>query len=234
MNSIENQNRKVKILNSLRNVNIQGAKNIVKLQNTKFQKLDREVLIKTFIEQSNENGTLVTRIKSFDEGNRVIESFLSQYEQIGLFLPPINERQSNITGKLWEKIADVKKVSVFEKLDGKDKMLDRKAMVQKLDLAITSARTLIAETGGIVLNSNSDGGRLASVLVPNHCIIATEKQIIATMDDFFTDKSIFTNDDFQNSIIFLIRGPSRTADIEKTIILGVHGPISVQIFLFPS
>jgi len=109
----------------------------------------------------------------------------------------------------------------------------RTESLSRLDVAITGVEALIAETGTVVLGANRADGRLGSLLVPRHWIIASETQIVATLEDIFPAKG-FQIDLDKNSCLTLVSGPSRTADIEKQIVIGVHGPLEVRIFLFQS
>ena len=73
-------------------------------------------------------------------------------------------------------------------------------------------------------------GRTAPVYYPVHIIVAYADQIVPDIDDAFAlMKKKYGND--LPSMINLNTGPSRTADIEKTLVVGVHGPAEVFCFL---
>lgn len=96
--------------------------------------------------------------------------------------------------------------------------------------SITSCENLIARTGSIVLLSNNESGRAASVYAPIHICIAFTHQLVYDI----SDSLLLVKNKFKNnlpSIITLATGPSRTADIEKTLVVGVHGPKEVFCFL---
>ena len=96
--------------------------------------------------------------------------------------------------------------------------------------SITSCENLIARTGSIVLLSNNESGRAASVYAPIHICIAFTHQLVYDI----SDSLLLVKNKFENnlpSIITLATGPSRTADIEKTLVVGVHGPKEVFCFL---
>lgn len=98
------------------------------------------------------------------------------------------------------------------------------------DVAITECEYLVAATGGIVLSSATPGGRSASVYAPVHVCIATTNQLVNSLDDAITAmKKKYKNN--MPSVISFATGPSRTADIEKTLVTGVHGPKEVYCFL---
>ena len=96
--------------------------------------------------------------------------------------------------------------------------------------SITSCENLIARTGSIVLLSNNESGRAASVYAPIHiCIAFTHQLVYDISGSLLMVKTKYENN--LPSIITLATGPSRTADIEKTLVVGVHGPKEVYCFL---
>ena len=98
------------------------------------------------------------------------------------------------------------------------------------DVSITGCEYLVARTGSIVLSTSSPSGRSASVYAPIHICIAYTSQLVYDIKDALQaarDK-YGTN---LPSLITLATGPSRTADIEKTLVVGVHGPKEVYLFL---
>ena len=95
------------------------------------------------------------------------------------------------------------------------------------DASITSCEQLIARTGSIVLSSAQS--RTISVYAPVHICIAYTSQLTYDIKEALInirEKYIQLP-----SLITLATGPSRTADIEKTLVVGVHGPKEVYCFL---
>jgi L-lactate dehydrogenase complex protein LldG len=96
--------------------------------------------------------------------------------------------------------------------------------------SITYCEQLIARTGSLLLSSGQSSGRTVSVYAPVHICIAYTDQLvydIADGIDSLLDKYRLN----LPSLISLASGPSRTADIEKTLVVGVHGPKEVFCFL---
>jgi len=98
------------------------------------------------------------------------------------------------------------------------------------DISVTSCECLVARTGSIVLSAAQSMGRTASVYAPIHVCIAFTNQLVYDVKDAlqlvkekYKDKT--------PSLITFATGPSRTADIEKTLVVGVHGPKEVYCFL---
>ena len=98
------------------------------------------------------------------------------------------------------------------------------------DASITGCEYLVARTGTIVMSSAQQSGRTTSVYAPIHICIAYSKQMVYDLKDALT----FLKEKYKNNIpsqITFASGPSRTADIEKTLVTGVHGPKEVYCFL---
>jgi len=98
------------------------------------------------------------------------------------------------------------------------------------DVAITGCEYLVARTGSIVLSAAQPGGRTTSVYAPIHICIAYTNQLVYDLKDALQS----VKDKYGNnlpSLITFATGPSRTADIEKTLVVGVHGPKEVYCFL---
>jgi L-lactate dehydrogenase complex protein LldG len=96
--------------------------------------------------------------------------------------------------------------------------------------AITNCELLIARTGSILLTSASESGRTVSVYAPIHICVAYTNQLVYDIKDGLQ----IIKDKYGNklpSLISLATGPSRTADIEKTLVVGIHGPKEVYLFL---
>jgi L-lactate dehydrogenase complex protein LldG len=82
----------------------------------------------------------------------------------------------------------------------------------------------------MVLSSAISSGRTTSVYAPVHICIATASQLVYDVKDAL----IALQKQYGNtlpSMISFATGPSRTADIEKTLVVGVHGPKEVYCFL---
>lgn len=98
------------------------------------------------------------------------------------------------------------------------------------DVSITSCECLVARTGSIMLSAGGVYGRAASVYAPVHvCIAYTDQLVYDIKDGLQLVKEKYGSR--LPSVISLATGPSRTADIEKTLVVGVHGPKEVYLFL---
>lgn len=97
------------------------------------------------------------------------------------------------------------------------------------DVGITECDALVAQTGSVLVTSRSAGGRALSVLPPHHVVLARREQLVRDLPTAFELLQHRYGTDFPSMISF-ITGPSRTSDIEKTLVLGAHGPKQMTIF----
>ena len=100
---------------------------------------------------------------------------------------------------------------------------DKYAM-SKCDLGITEADYLLPETGTLILHSSAEKPRAVSLLPRVHLAIVRPEMLRADMHQVFAEAKD------KNYLVF-ITGPSRTADIELTVTLGVHGPKNLYVWM---
>jgi len=98
------------------------------------------------------------------------------------------------------------------------------------DVAITGCECLVARTGSIVMSAAEQSGRNTSVYAPVHVCIAYTSQLVYDIKDALEAVKGKYGANLPSLITFAT-GPSRTADIEKTLVVGVHGPKEVYVFL---
>jgi L-lactate dehydrogenase complex protein LldG len=96
-----------------------------------------------------------------------------------------------------------------------------------LDCGVTDVYAAVAETGSLVIRPNVSHGRALSLVPAIHIAIVEPSNIIPDLIDLF-DK---IGQEERAPNITIITGPSKTADIEGSLVTGVHGPGLVQIFL---
>jgi len=137
--------------------------------------------------------------------------------------------KSLIDNKKWEHIYCVEKNLLKIFATGDFPKVNQSTLAD-CDASVTSCNYLIARTGAIVMSSDQESGRTVSAYAPVHICIAYVSQLVFDTRDAL--KSI--KDKYGNklpSFITFAAGPSRTADIEKTLVVGVHGPKEVYVFL---
>jgi L-lactate dehydrogenase complex protein LldG len=98
------------------------------------------------------------------------------------------------------------------------------------EVGITMCEALIARNGSVLVSNQNEAGRRLSIFPHHHIVIARTGQLVMDLKDGF--KLIKNKYGPQiPSMISTITGPSRTADIEKTLVLGAHGPKELFVFL---
>jgi L-lactate dehydrogenase complex protein LldG len=97
-------------------------------------------------------------------------------------------------------------------------------------VTITRAELLVAQTGSVLVSS-ACGGRGASVAAPVHIILAGIDQLVPDLETAIARAYELAS---RNSYLCLITGSSRTADIEKILVMGAHGPKRLIVILAQS
>jgi L-lactate dehydrogenase complex protein LldG len=101
------------------------------------------------------------------------------------------------------------------------------AEIEKTPVGITGADAALADTGTLALRSGPGRSRLASLSVRTHIALFTPEQLHASWAAWWATLSDCAEWVSGASNLTLISGPSRTADIEMTLTVGVHGPREV-------
>ena len=162
--------------------------------------------------------------------------FAEQFTKLqGKFIFCINRQElafqlgSLVRKQDWQKVYCVEEV-IIDSLSAQIEDRLVKTDLAHCDVAITSCEYLVARTGSIVLSASTASGRSTSVYAPIHICIAYTSQVVYDLKDALQAvKDKYGND--LPSLITFASGPSRTADIEKTLVVGVHGPKEVYLFL---
>lgn len=106
----------------------------------------------------------------------------------------------------------------------RQKMLDA-------DIGVTGVAYAVAETGSVAITAGNGVSRLISLLPPVHVAVVLPSQILPSLDELFT----MLRGDFleRGSLDYanIISGPSRSADIDQTLIQGMHGPREVYMVI---
>lgn len=108
-----------------------------------------------------------------------------------------------------------------------DSPRDRQAAAQ---IGVTGCDAAIADTGSLVLLSGPGRPRAASLLPPIHLAVVGRGDLRFSMDEYFRERADAMA---AAACCTVVTGPSRTADIELTLTLGVHGPGRVIVVVGP-
>lgn len=107
---------------------------------------------------------------------------------------------------------------------------DQENQLLNANIGLTFCECLIARTGSIIISSKQASGRRLPIYANYHIVIAYTSQLFAHTKDGLK----YIREKYNNqlpSMISTITGPSRTADIEKTLVQGAHGPKEIFVFL---
>jgi L-lactate dehydrogenase complex protein LldG len=137
--------------------------------------------------------------------------------------------QTLLTSRSWKKVF-IKDDTLQRMLQSSGLQIEYTNDLAGCDAAITGCEFLVARTGSIVLSSVQQSGRTVSVYAPVHICIAYPNQLVYDIKDAL-ELMQKKHQQYIPSLITFATGPSRTADIEKTLVTGVHGPKEVFCFL---
>ena len=99
-----------------------------------------------------------------------------------------------------------------------------------LNIGVTGCELLIAHLGSVIISSAQISGRRLNVFPETHIVVATQSQLTDYLDSALEKlQNKYKNE--LPSLITNITGPSRTADIEKTLVMGMHGPKSLIVII---
>lgn len=105
--------------------------------------------------------------------------------------------------------------------------------VSRADVGVTLAALAVAETGSILVAGNDLLPRLASMLPLVHVALVDSDYLVPSLDEAgeFLRRLTLQNGPEAMRYASFVSGPSRTADVEKTLSTGVHGPRELHIII---
>jgi L-lactate dehydrogenase complex protein LldG len=176
-------------------------------------------LVARFIERATYMESTVERLQAPEQIPGAVARYLD-----GLQLPPSIAEQKSHAGVCWPAFAD---------LDwrGAGLAIEPRPTSGSDRLGITGALCAIAETGTLVVVSSPATPTATTLLPDTHVAVLSARDILPGMEEAFERIRAF--DPAMPRAVHLISGPSRTGDIEQTIVLGAHGPYRVHILLLP-
>jgi len=180
-------------------------------------------------------------LRSFleEKGYKVVETDLGEWViQLG------KERPSHITApalhKTKEEIAELLSRHLGRKVPAEPEEIVKVAREEmrrhfiEADVGISGANLAIAESGTLVIVSNEGNARLVTSLPPVHIALVTAEKFVETMEQAASliKALVLASSGLKlTSYVSFITGPSRTTDIEKELVRGVHGPQEVHIII---
>lgn len=165
----------------------------------------------------------------FPMPDNLLETFKFELEAISGKVV-VGNSEEELLGLL-VKVLKERNVGSLYCLDGQLKMLIGDAIVVEsstdsffqMEAAITRCECLVARTGTVVVSSAHESGRRLNVYPPIHIVWAHASQLVPFVDDALAVVAERYGSMLPSQITF-VTGASRTADIEKTLVMGAHGP----------
>lgn len=98
-----------------------------------------------------------------------------------------------------------------------------------ISVAVTTAEFGIAETGTLVIDSKNMDRRLSTMIADIHVAILSESKIVQTFEDLLPEMNRILS--ASSGYLAFVTGASRTADIERVLVVGVHGPLELHVLV---
>jgi len=189
------------------------------------------------VNADKETDTSYVQDEIYQPVNELLSTFITEFEAIAGKCVLVDNQQDLI-----EKIISLLREKGIQQVYVEDESLrnylkhadlpvfDSGNFPENMVCGITACEFLIARTGSVMISTGAGSGRKAHVFPPIHMIIADENQLVK----FPQDAIVALKEKYQNQLpsqISTITGPSRTADIEKTLVMGAHGPKELIIFV---
>ncbi len=166
----------------------------------------------------------------------VEEQFVTEFTKLGgvfVFCEDGEGLVQNIVAlaaqREWKKVMSTEAALALLLEDGGLTVTAPETHIEDADACITGCEALVARTGSVLISSAQPYGRTATVYYPVHIIVAAVSQILPDIEEGLA--LLTRKGHSMPSMIHLNTGPSRTADIEKTLVVGVHGPGEVILML---
>jgi len=102
---------------------------------------------------------------------------------------------------------------------------------ESVEVGITTCEYLIAHTGSVMVCSAQKGGRQMFIYPSIHIVISNKSQLVDYLNAAYSGIQKKYGKSLPSQIT-LITGPSRTADIEKTLVMGAHGPRELHVYIY--
>ena len=100
------------------------------------------------------------------------------------------------------------------------------------DFGVSGADYALADTGTLVLKTRPGQDRSSSLLPPTHVALLNQQRILPGLDELIIRIRLDLEEEGRlQSCLTLITGPSKTADIEMTLVHGIHGPREVHVVI---
>ena len=174
-------------------------------------------LVARFLQRATDMSSTVERIASRTEIPAAVARYLDALE-----LPPELAAQKSHAGVCWAEFADLD-------WSGAGLTIEARPTAGHDRLGITGSFCAIAETGTLVFTTGAATPTATALLPDTHIAVIRADRVVSGMEEAFA--LVRNEHGGMPRAMNMISGPSRTGDIEQTIVLGAHGPFRVHILL---
>ncbi|RLD87980.1 MAG: hypothetical protein DRJ09_09255 [Bacteroidetes bacterium] len=138
--------------------------------------------------------------------------------------------QTLMAEKNWESVftPDTKLVTLLQ--NAGINVISEENQFPEVKAGITRCEFLIARFGSVMVSSALSAGRRMFVFPETHLVVAYASQVVTELKEALKAMKEKYADNFPSQVT-VITGPSRTADIEKTLVMGAHGPKELYVFM---
>jgi len=174
-------------------------------------------LVTRFAQRASDMASTVERLPSMAAVPGAVARYLD-----ALVLPPALAAQKSHTGVCWPELASLDWAGAGLAIEARPTAGDDR-------LGITGCFCAIAETGTLMFLSGAETPTATTLLPDTHVAVVRAGRIVSGMEEAFA--LVRAERGAMPRAVNMISGPSRTGDIEQTIVLGAHGPYRVHILL---
>ena len=174
-------------------------------------------LVTRFLSRATDMASTVERIGALADVPGAVARYLD-----ALVLPPALAAQKSHDGVCWPELAHLD-------WTGAGLAIAARPTAGHDRLGVTGCFCAIAETGTLVFLSGADTPTATTLLPDTHVAVVRADRVVSGMEEAFA--LIRAEQGALPRAVNMISGPSRTGDIEQTIVLGAHGPYRVHILL---
>ena len=154
----------------------------------------------------------------------------------GTFIYCTNEKdvvtnfEALIKQEKWTNIYCTDKMLLGILSENEIEIIDNPDKFNEVSVGVTTCDFLISRFGSVMVSSGLGSGRRIFVFPETHVVIAKASQVVPELKDALAGMKKKYSENLPSQIT-VITGPSRTADIEKTLVMGAHGPKNLYVFM---
>lgn len=178
-----------------------------------------EDLVDRFIARAREMASTVERLPAPADVPQAVARYLD-----ALALPPALAAQKSRAGVCWPELAHLD-------WSGAGLTIEARAARGSDALGITGCFCAVAETGTLAFTTTAATPTASMLLPATHVCVVRTGQVVAGLEEAFA--RVRSEHATMPRAINFVSGPSRTGDIEQTIVLGAHGPFRVHLLVVP-